>query len=385
MKNLFVSAGLVAISAMLFACGDSSSSASTDREDVPESSSVEESSSSVEESSSSVDKSLPKGARVATLDDLGKNMYLDGLFKTTVYMATGSKNGVFSLWVPDTVWIGIRSDFDNGTLVISKNNAVSVSIPGKGIIDSMNDLVADSTVMKFIVNADEQLQYSIDGKKYNDVIDTTVKTTSNILSSGDSLSGKILSCEENDSLFVYTFYDGRYIMNKVVDKDTVSWSAGVFDIQRSKLLMIPVFMTGAVPAMRTASVSKDYTLGFTTGVESECDVEKFKFKNLNAEDFATEWDASVDKLDWEMILDEDGTFELIANKGLDNIEYKKGVWDVYGDQLLMLNTGCKQSGKCELAIKGPVSDFDAKSGFVYENNSEDSPAVPTEWQLPQYE
>lgn len=387
MKNLFVGTGILAMAFAFSACGDSSSSASTDREDVPESSSVEESSSSVEEvSSSSENSNLPKGSREATLEDLGKNMYFDGLLKSKVYLATGSKHDLFSLWVPDSAWIGVRSEFENGTLVIAKSNAVASVIPGEGVMQSMEKLVEDSTVISFIVNSENKLQYTVDGKEFNDVVDTTVKTQSSVLSSGDSLSGKRLVCDETDSVFIYTFYDGRYIHEKVSGKDTVSWSAGYYDIQRSKLLMIPTFYIDPVPSMRTATISKeDYTLSFTTGVKAECDVEKFKFETVPFDLMAREWAATKQSVDWELKLGTDGNFELVGMEGIDNVELKRGMWNVFGDQLLMLNTGCLDRKKCSKAMKGTVSDFSVKKGFTYNHSNTDSPSIPTKWTVPEYE
>ena len=136
MKNKFLA--LLISSAFLFAACDDSSSASTDSSgeeisssskddsessssnesevssssETPVSSSSAESSSSEESSSSIV---LPEETRAATLVDLPKNVELK-LFDQTVYLSTGSKQGVLALRIPDELWAVTYTDFANGVV-----------------------------------------------------------------------------------------------------------------------------------------------------------------------------------------------------------------------------------------------------------------------------
>ena len=119
MKHSLLLAGITAASLALFACGDSSPS-DTEDDILSSPSEKDDSSSSIEDvSSSSVSKDIPAGARAATLDDLERNMTLKGLFGRDIYLATGEKHGLFSLWIPDTAWLAAPSDFKDGVLRIS--------------------------------------------------------------------------------------------------------------------------------------------------------------------------------------------------------------------------------------------------------------------------
>ena len=125
MKRSFLLASCVAASLSLFACGDDSSSSPTnnvDRDTIESSGSgdEDESSSSIESSSSEEESSSSAGPviRAATLDDLEKNMVIKDMFNKDVNFSTGSKNGVFSLWLPgdsyEAAWVVVHSDFKDG-------------------------------------------------------------------------------------------------------------------------------------------------------------------------------------------------------------------------------------------------------------------------------
>ena len=105
----------VAATTMFAACGSDDNSSNVEREEGA-SSSVEATSSSSEESSSSEKREVPEGTRAATLDDLQKNMALGKMFGSDIYLATGAKLGVFSIWIPDTAWIAVHSEFKDGVL-----------------------------------------------------------------------------------------------------------------------------------------------------------------------------------------------------------------------------------------------------------------------------
>ena len=134
MKKYLLCAGLLAASISLVACGGSSSPSDTEDDILSSANDKDESSSSKEpESSSSLDVDLPKGARVATLDDLERNMTLTDMFGRDIYLATGEKTGLFSFWIPDTAWIAVPSDFKDGLLKFSTGAITSIKIENETI------------------------------------------------------------------------------------------------------------------------------------------------------------------------------------------------------------------------------------------------------------
>ena len=193
-------------------------------------------------------------------------MTLKGLFGRDIYLATGEKHGLFSLWIPDTAWLAAPSDFKDGVLNFSQGAITSIKIDYDAI-KSMEKLVEKDSdhSMRFIVNEDDQLQYSLDGGEYKDVGETSVKKNSSVVWNGDSLASKELFCKTGENTFTgYSFYKGRYVATDVVrnaektNDSLVSWSAGYYDIHRGKLLMRPLFYSSAVYALVSASVSSDY-------------------------------------------------------------------------------------------------------------------------------
>lgn len=393
MKHSFLLAGVAAASLALFACGDSSPS---DTEDDILSSPGEktESSSSVieDESSSSVSEDIPKGARAATLDDLEKNMTLKGLFGRDIYLATGEKHGLFSLWIPDTAWLAAPSDFKDGVLNFSQGAITSIKVEADAI-ESMEKLVEKDSdhSMRFIVNEDDQLQYSLDGGEYKDVGETSVKKNSSVVWNGDSLASKELFCKTGENTFTgYSFYKGRYVATDVVrnakqtNDSLVSWSAGYYDIHRGKLLMRPLFYSAPVYALVSASVSSDYKTLTISAEDVSCTLSELKYNEVPAADLEGEWESDEGGLAWSLDLRTDRTFEVKAFKGNENKALKQGTWDVYGNQLLMKVTGCL-GGKCTPAVMGSVSKWKAGSFFNYGNSDSDDPSIPEDWTAPEYE
>lgn len=394
MKHSFLLAGVAAASLVLFACGDSSPS---DTEDDILSSPGEktESSSSVteDESSSSVSEDIPKGARAATLDDLEKNMTLKGLFGRDIYLATGEKHGLFSLWIPDTAWLAAPSDFDDGVLKFSQGAITSIKIDYDAI-KSMEKLVEKDSdhSMRFIVNEDDQLQYSLDGGEYKDVGETSVKKNSSVVWNGDSLASKELFCKTGENTFTgYSFYKGRYVATDVVrnaeqtNDSLVSWSAGYYDIHRGKLLMRPLFYSSAVYALVSASVSSDYKTLTISAEDVSCTLSELKYNEVPAADLEGEWESDEGGLAWSLDMRTDRTFEVKAFKGNENKALKRGTWDVYGNQLLLKVTGCMTGQKCAPAVKGSVSKWKAGSFFNYDNSDSFDSPIPEDWIAPEYE
>ena len=393
MKKYLLCAGLLAASISLVACGGSSSPSDTEDDILSSANDKDESSSSKEpESSSSLDVVLPKGARVATLDDLERNMTLTDMFGRDIYLATGEKTGLFSFWIPDTAWIAVPSDFKDGLLKFSTGAITSIKIENE-TISSMEKLVEKDSdhSMQFIVNEDDQLQYSLDGGDYKDVTEASVKKNSSVVSNGDSLTSKTLFCKTGEDTYTkYDFYKGRYVATDVVrnakqtNDSLVSWSAGYYDIHRGKLLMRPLFYSAPVYALVSASVSSDYETMTISSNEYSCTLEVLKYNEVPAADLEGEWESDEGGLNWSLDMRADRTFEVKAFKGSENKALKQGTWDVYGNKLLMKVTGCL-GGKCTPAVIGSVSKWEAGSFFNYGNSDPDDPSIPEDWTAPEYE
>jgi len=392
MKRSFILAGCAALALTLGACGDSSSPDDTD--DILSSAGDTEKSSSskADEESSSSDAGLPAGARVATLDDLEKNMVLKDMFGRDIYLATGDKNGLFSFWIPDTAWVVAPSDFENGVIKFSSGAITSIKIENSAI-SKMEKLVEKDSdhSIKFIVNGDGDLQYSLDDEDYKDVGETTVKKNSQVVWNGDSLDAKELFCKTGENTFTgYSFYKGRYVATDVVrnDKKTndslVSWSAGYYDIHRGKLLMRPLFYSAPVYALVSASVSSDYKTLTISAEDVSCTLSELKYNEVPAADLEGEWESDEGGLNWSLDMRADRTFEVKAFKGNENKALKQGTWDVYGNQLLLKVTGCL-GGKCTPAVIGSVSKHKAGEFFYYGNSDPDDPSIPSDWTAPEYE
>ena len=391
MKRFLTLAGCAALALALGACGDSKSP--TDSDDILSSggSSAKSSSSKEAKSSSSVSEDIPKGARAATLDDLERNMKLKDMFGRDIYLATGEKHGLFSFWIPDTAWIAVPSDFKDGVISFSSGAITSIKIENKAI-ESMEELVEKDSdhSMRFIVNEDDQLQYSLDGGKYKDVSEATVKKNSSVISNGDSLASKTLFCKTGEETYTeYDFYKGRYVATDVKDsgksnRSVVSWSAGYYDIHRGKLLMRPLFYSAPVYALVSASVSSDYKTLTISAEDVSCTLSELKYNEVPAADLEGEWESDEGGLAWSLDLRTDRTFEVKAFKGNENKALKQGTWDVYGNQLLMKVTGCL-GGKCTPAVMGSVSKWKAGSFFNYGNSDRDDPPIPENWTAPEYE
>ena len=393
MKKYLLCAGLLAASISLVACGGSSSPSDTEDDILSSANDKDKSSSSEEpESSSSLDVDLPKGARVATLDDLERNMTLTDMLGRDIYLATGEKTGLFSFWIPDTAWIAVTSDFKDGLLKFSTGAITSIKIENE-TISSMEKLVEKGSdhSMQFIVNEDDQLQYSLDGGDYKDVTEASVKKNSSVLSNGDSLTSKTLFCKTGEDTYTkYDFYKGRYVATDVVrnakqtNDSLVSWSAGYYDIHRGKLLMRPLFYPGSVYELVSASVSSDYETMTVMSNEISCTLEVLKYNEVPAADLEGEWESDEGGLNWSLDMRADRTFEVKAFKGSENKALKQGTWDVYGNKLLMKVTGCL-GGKCTPAVIGSVSKWKAGSFFNYGNSDPDDPSIPEDWTAPEYE
>ena len=382
-KSLWTAACASAL--VLSACGDSSSTSSNVEREDNSSSSSEISSSSVEESSSSVDASLPKGARAATLEDLEKNISLGNLFGTKAYLAVGAKHDVYSIWVPDTAWIGFHSEFKDGSVSFGGNSGYYAGIDGDKVTDAVGEFWKKGGSIRFIVNADEKLQFALNGEDFQDAEAVKVPVSKNALSDGDKLDGVKLECKNGDEKVTYSFYEGRFLQESN-GEEGAEWAAGYYDIQRSKLLLLPAFFNtkGYIP-LTTMTVDSDFNLVSVTGDAYRCSKSNFEYEDLEASELAGEWVADDEGLDWTLTLSKNGEYSLDAKKAGNTEELKVGNWDVYGDLLVVRNTKCKDPSQCVRAAKGVVSHFDAAVGFDFDHSDTDTPAVPKTWTVQQYE
>ena len=371
----------VAATMMFAACGSDDNSSNVEREEGA-SSSVEATSSSSEESSSSEKREVPEGTRAATLDDLQKNMALGKMFGSDIYLATGAKLGVFSIWIPDTAWIAVHSEFKDGVLEYGKSNG-SIMATATAVSDSLTAFFEKGGKIEFVVKG-EKLQYSINGGDYADVEKADVKTSSNWLSDGTKLQGVRLSCKNDDAKQTYSFYKGRYVVEESIG-DSSFWSAGFYDIQRSHLLMTPVFFNKSAYSLVSGQVSSDFNLSMDTGAEIKCEKTTFMFDEVDRDSIAKEWVADADGVDWTLKLKTSGEYALDATKGKNSEDVRSGKWDIYGDILFLKNSSCQSPSKCAKSVKGAVEGFDPQKGFTYKHDDSSTPVMPKDWTLPQYE
>lgn len=391
--NVLIAA--VAATMALTACGDDSSTSpdqNVTREEKSSSSSVadstELSSSSIareDESSSSVEDttSAPK-ARAATLDDLAKNYSLGTLYGSNVFLATGSKKGVFSLWVPDTAWVTFRSEFKDGVLEINSDNAALTGASSIAVYDSLMAAIEKGTKISLQVSAEDTLQFSVDGSDYKNLETAKVSVMNNVISDASKLVGVKLDCKNGESNETYTFYEGQYLLQNQVEGQDV-WSVGYYDIQRSKLLMLPMFYNGPVFQTMTLTVDTDYNMTSATAAgKMTCEKSEYKYEALDSKKIVGEWSSSNDKLDWKLELKEGGEYQVMAYDAGKTVDLRAGSWVVYGDLLMLKNSTCMSPESCPSYMYGSVSQFSDK-GFTYTNTDVGEMAMPSAWTAEVYE
>lgn len=270
-------------SALLFAaCGDDSSSASADSSSEESSSSVEEgedSSSSEKDDakSSSSSAAILEGARAAELTDLQKNYELK-LFDQTVYLSTGSKQGVLALRIPDELWVVTYTDFADGVVSFKKDNAglqYSETDAVKKIIGKMDAGFKISFVVKEADNADEDdiILYSVDGGDYSEAVKASVAVQKSKVSKAETIQKKIYECADGDSTRTFKFFDSSYAYETSVGDNVVNKHEGHYDIQRSTLLMLPLRKEDASLSMFIYSVGTDSTITSQAGESMDCTIK----------------------------------------------------------------------------------------------------------------
>ena len=369
---------------------DSESSSSNESEvssssETPVSSSSAESSSSEESSSSIV---LPEGTRAATLVDLPKNVELK-LFDQTVYLSTGSKQGVLALRIPDELWAVTYTDFAGGVVSFDTLNTGMEYVKTDAVSKILEKRKAGFKI-SFVVDKDSTVLYSVDGSEYSEAVKASVATQEGKFSKADSIKNKIYECADGDTTRVYRFFDGSYIYENSVGDKVVNWHAGRYDIQRSTLLMIPFYYVGEVRTLFNHSVGTDNTITKISGGTLNCTVEGIEYEYEKAEDFVGNWVTKKEGLDWSFSLKADGAFELSAFEGDKKVESKDGAWEIYGYYLMLRNEHCMHSDKCSKYVHGqlqtgPVDRETGKiSGFSFIHNDPDTPHIPTSFDAPEY-
>jgi len=372
--------------------GKSSSSA---KEDSKSSSSESPKSSSSEVSSSSI--VLPEGTRAAKLTDLQKNYELK-LFDQTVYLSTGSKQGVFALRIPDELWVVTYTDFAGGVVSFYIDNGLGTGLrysttdAAQKIVDKCKVGFKISFVVKEGDNADEDdiILYSVDGGDYSEAIKASVAVPKGKVSKAEAIQKKIYECADGDSTRTFKFFDSSYIYETSVDDKVVSWHAGHYDVQRSTLLMIPLYYAGEIRTLFTYSVDSSNTITAYNGESMDCTVEDVEYDYEDAKDFAGEWVATKDGIYWTFTLKADGTSKLEAFEGSKRVELKSGTWDVYGYYMMIhnntfLHTGSTTSmyGQVQTGTRDPETG--KINGFSFIHNDPDTPHIPTSFDAPEYD
>ena len=329
-------------------------------------------------SSSSVD--VPAGAHAAKLADLEKNYELK-IFDQTVYLSTGSKQGLVALRIQDELWLVTYTDFANGEVKFVDGNVGKQYAETDGVKKILEQLKAkDGFTISFIVDKDNVVKYAVNGsKEYSEAV-----------------KARIFECTDGDTTRTFTFFDNSYIVENAAGGKVAYWIGGHYDIQRSTLLMRPAYYNKPVYSMYAYSVGSDNSISSSNGETTttmNCKVEASEYEYEKASDFVGEWQAQKDGFDWEFSLKADGTYELVAFEGNNenSVEFKKGSWEIYGYHLMMHNKRCQNPEKCTSSIHGqlqtgPIDKATNKiSGFSFIHSDPDTPKIPTSFDAPQYE
>jgi len=369
----------------------SSSSSAKDDEKSSDSKDDDKSSSSAEEPESSSSADAPKGTHAAKLADLEKNYELK-IFDQTVYLSTGSKQGLIALRIPDEMWLVTYTDFANGEVKFTDDNVGKQYAETDAVKKILEKLKSkDGFTISFIVDKDGKVKYAVgDSKEYSEAVSTKVSLQSGKVSKAADIQNKIFECTDGDTTRTFTFFDNSYIVDVTAGKKLAYWIGGHYDIQRSTLLMRPAYFSKPVYSMYSYSVGTDNTIA-SDGAAMNCNVEASEYEYEKASDFVGEWQAKKDGIDWEFTLKADGTYELSAFEGNKNVEAKNGVWEIYGYHMMMRNKGCLHPDKCTSSLHGqlqtrPIDKATNKiSGFSFIHNDTDTPKIPTSFDAPQYE
>ena len=248
------------------------SSSSTKGNTKSSSSESSKSSSSVAPESSSSSIATPKGTRAAKLEDLEKNVELK-LFDQTVYLSTGSKQGVVALRIPDELWVVTYTDFANGVVSFERLNT-GIHYTKTDAAQKIVEKVHSGFKILFVVDKDSTVLYSVDGSKdYSEAVKASVAVQKDKLSKADSIQNKIYECADGDSTRIFKFLDSSYTYETSVEGNVVNKHEGHYDIQRSTLLMLPLREEDASLSMFIYSVGTDSTITTQAGESMDCTIK----------------------------------------------------------------------------------------------------------------
>ena len=401
MKKSFLLAGGFSLALFFAACGDDSSSNGTvDQETDVSSSSVGDSTDESSSSKEQKDPSIPEGARAATLEDLNKHQIIE-IKGEKFLLATGSKVGIFGLWTTDSVesidgqeLLIVRSDFSNGKLKLDgKTSFMHFTHPnatkeGAKILEEISQGKL-SQELAFIVEK-KTLKYGVGKSDYQKVEPKGLILPTTYVTDANKLTDKQVVCEtSDDTTMVYSFYKGgRYIAEKVVKGDTISWNAGYVDVFYNLTFMLSDF-AGPQNVQKIGGFAYKSTQIFYAGLSKMTDINKIaeipctaselKYTSVDESKIMGVWVGKEDGEDWIFDLLESREWSMKADDGA---KEKKGGknWAIYGNQLL-LDVEYSSSKNAALGIKGPLSKVSEK-GFTYNHSDKGTPAIPKTWEQP---
>lgn len=363
----------------------SSSSKKDDTESSSSKKTSDKSSSSQDKASTSSSDKPSEGKRAAKLEDLEKNMELK-LFDQTVYLSTGSKQGVIALRIPNELWAVTYTDFANGVVSFEKDNT-GLQYSQTDAANKIAEKVNEGFKISFVVDKDGKVLYSVDDSEdYSEAVKASVAVQKGKISKAENIQDKIYECADGDSTRIIKFFDNSYICETSVDDRVMNWHAGRYDIQRSTLLMRPLHhYAGWLRTMFNYSVGTDNTITTFKGEIMNCTVKDVEYDYEKAEDFVGEWVATNDGVEWTFSLNADGTSKLEAFEDGEKVEYKSGTWEIYGYYMLINNKMYMHPGSTPSIYgqlqAGPIDRKTGKiSGFSYIHSDPDTPHIPTSFE-----
>ena len=346
----------------------------------------------IDEFTASSSSTSEKKYRAAVLEDLEKNMELK-LFDVTIYLSTGSKQGIFALRIPDELWLMTYADFANGELIFNEKNT-GVQFAETDAAKEIVNKLKKGFKLSFFVDTNGIILYSVDdSKESNEAVKASVSVSNGTVSKAENIKNKIYTCEDGDTTRIFTFFDNSYILEDLVSEKVVYGIGGRYDIQRSKLLMLPTYYPRPVNSMYVYTVTNDNKIKLTDGETTatmNCTVEDVDYEYWNPKNIVGEWVELKDGIEWNFSIKSDGTFELKAFEGEKIIEAKSGVWETYGYYLMMRNNACIHPDKCTKSIYGvlQLGTLDNKtgkiSGFSFIHSDTDEPKIPISFNAPEY-
>lgn len=401
MKHTMFWSILISFALVFVACGDDNSNSNTNPSGSENGSSKNDPSkddpskddpSKDDPSKDDPSKDPETDLRAATLADLEKNYELK-LFDQTVYLSTGSKQGLIALRIPDELWIITYTDFANGEVTFNKDNT-GLQSSDTDAAKKITGQLSEGFKLSFKIDKEGKILYAVNGSNdYSEAIKASVAVQNNKVSKAADIKDQIYTCTAGDQTQVFRFFDGVYIFENIADEKVSFWQAGHYDIQRSSLLMRPAYFNQPAESMYIYAVGKDNTITSSqdgSSVTMTCDVESNEYDYENASDFVGDWVASRDGVDWNFSLKADGTFELSAHEGDNLVESKSGNWEVYGYHMMMNNKNCLHPETCTPSIHGHLQtgtidpNTGKISGFSFIHSDSNTPAMPKAFDAPEF-